>query len=463
MRRPWIYFRMIVILSLILSMSISGNAQQEKDSSNLNFLLSGQVMELDKLEKMALENNPTIKQAEAIIRSVEGRSLQAGLLPNPIIGYMGEDFVFGDLSNSSKHLFFVEQKIPLGGKLKKSRSIYTQEAVQAAAKAEAQKQRVLNSIRIMYYEVLGAQSLVLLKGELFRLASEAVGISEELYNVGQADRSDLSEIEIEAQETEASYLQAQNNWEHAWQELASMVGRPELKPARLVGNLEDGIDTLDQESVLATLLHESPEIKAALAGVERARAALSRARAERMPDLFLRGGIGYNREWLDDKPGKRVGTEGFIEAGITVPIFNHNQGGIASAEAELIVAEREVERLRLSLRIRFARAFRNYRNSLLVVEKYRSHIVPYALNSYELYQTGFKQMAASYPQVLIARRSLFQKQVEYAKALTELRSNLINIRGFLLTGGLDEIGLPGDERISERGQLNKSLNGESDE
>src|SRR4030095_15264118 len=49
------------------------------------------ALRLEDLERMALQNNPTIGQAEAVIRAAEGRRVQAGLMPNPIIGYLGEE------------------------------------------------------------------------------------------------------------------------------------------------------------------------------------------------------------------------------------------------------------------------------------------------------------------------------------------------------------------------------------
>src|SRR5262249_51136130 len=43
------------------------------------------VMRLADLERMALENNPTLKQAAAQIDAAAGRAKQAGLYPNPTI------------------------------------------------------------------------------------------------------------------------------------------------------------------------------------------------------------------------------------------------------------------------------------------------------------------------------------------------------------------------------------------
>jgi cobalt-zinc-cadmium efflux system outer membrane protein len=404
---------------------------------------TGPVLRLEDLERMAAERNPTLAQAEAAIRAAEGRRRQAGAFPNPIIGYFGEELSFRAAGETSEHGVFVEQTIPLGGKLGKSRRIFASERDQAKAIAEAQRQRVLNSVRVLYYDALGAQRLLEVRTRLARLASEAVGITKELYNVGQADRPDQLEIEIEAERAEIDRLRAENDREQVWRLLGAMVNNPELRPMRLEGNLEDALTTLDEEQARSTLLSDSPEVRVARAGVERARAVVARARAERIPDLFVRGGVAYNNERLE-RDNRKIGAEGQIEVGVNVPIFNRNKGGIAAAEAELAISERELERLQLVLRTRLASSFREYRNSQQMVERYRTRVVPRARQAYEMYLSNFRQMAASYPQVLIAQRTLFQVEAEYARALVSLRRSVVGLRGFLLGGGLDAVGRPND-------------------
>src|SRR5262245_15642759 len=55
------------------------------------------ALTLENLEQMALKNNPTLAQAEAAIQAAEGRRRQAGLWPNPIVGYEGEGLAFNSL------------------------------------------------------------------------------------------------------------------------------------------------------------------------------------------------------------------------------------------------------------------------------------------------------------------------------------------------------------------------------
>ena len=408
---------------------------------------AGPALRLEELEAMATQRNPTLAQAEASIQAAEGRRRQAGLFPNPIAGYFLEEYVFRAPRETMEHGLFIEQTIPLGGKLSKAQRVFAREKDQAVILAEAQRLRVTNSIRILYYETLGAQRLVELRDDLSQLAREAVEITRELYNVGQADRPDQLEIEIEAERSEIDFLREQNDWLRSWRSLAAMVGNPQLQPARLAEIPETDL-ALNEAQLLETLLTQSPDIRVAQAGVERARAVVARERAEKIPDLFLKGGLGYNYERFEPVspgvPGRRKGAEGRLEAGVNVPIFNRNQGSIAAAEAELAIAERDLERLQLVSRSRFASAFNEYRNAQQMVERYRTQVLPRARQAYQMYLSNFRQMAAAYPQVLIAQRTLFQVEVEYARALIHLRQTAVGLRGFLMEGGLDVIGRPGE-------------------
>jgi cobalt-zinc-cadmium efflux system outer membrane protein len=393
------------------------------------------LLRLEDLEQMALANNPTLAQAEAAIRAAEGRRKQAGLWPNPVVGYEAEGLAFNDLVRPyhSGHYVFVEQNVAGFGKLRRSKQIAAQEKAQSEAEAEAQKLRVLNAVRMLYYEALGAQRMVELRKQLADLTRNAVEISEDLYNVGQADRPDVLASEVELQRAELDLMQAENDRTRVWQVLAAVVNDPKLKPERLAGDLESEAPKINHDELLSQLLRDSPEIKAAMADVERAKAVLLRAKAEPRPDVFVRAAVGYSNDWAEFFGGK-TGWETKVEAGVRLPIFDRNQGNVSAATAELMNAEKELTRVELELRARLSETFNRYLNSLGVAARYNREILPRAGRSYEMYLAKFRQMAAAYPQVLIAQRTHFQSQTEYVSSLVELWQNVTQLRGMLLTG-----------------------------
>lgn len=82
------------------------------------------------LEQLALQRNPTLVQAGAQVSISRGAAVQAGLLPNPTVGYIAEQMGASGTAGEL-HGLFIEQEIVTGGKLELSRAKYAEEARQA--------------------------------------------------------------------------------------------------------------------------------------------------------------------------------------------------------------------------------------------------------------------------------------------------------------------------------------------
>jgi cobalt-zinc-cadmium efflux system outer membrane protein len=391
-------------------------------------------MGLEDLERLALAKNPSLRQAEADQRAAAGRALQAGLYPNPTLAAVGEEVSGGPVIRGGEFGGGFSQRIVTAGKLGLSRRVAAEDVKEAAAAADARKQIILNAVRSLYYQALGAQRLIDVRTELARLAREAAGISRELANVGQADRPDLLAAEIEVERIELELIAARNARQRTWRQLAAVVNDPSLEPTPLAGDL-DQLPALEQEAALQTIFKESPELRAASTGIARAELALRRAQVEKIPDLTISGGVRYNRELLETGAGGRprpVGREGFFDVGVEIPLFNRNQGNVAAARADLERSRLELERGKLALRARLAAAYKEYQDAAAAAERYRTIMIPKAAQAYEMYLASFRRMAAAYPQALVAQRNLFQLQDDYVKALVSGWQRAIEIQGLLL-------------------------------
>jgi outer membrane protein, heavy metal efflux system len=409
---------------------ITGSAQAQTPA------LTAPAMTLEQLEQLALENNPTSTAAAAGIDAARERTRQAGAFPNPVVGYSGEEIKTGDLDRRGEHGFFVEQTIPLGGKLRLSRNVFQKTIEQAEAVRDLQRLRILSSVRQAYYSVLLTERRIEVQERLAALASEAVGVTAQLFNVGAADRPDYLQIEIESRRLQLQLNRSRNERFSLRAHLAALTGVREVADRPLAGSIDTAIPNLEQEQIIRTLLEQSPELRAARADLERTRAVTARARRETSPDLFLRGGSAYNREFGEDT-GRPIGWEGRLEAGISVPLFNRNTGGIAAARADETRAQAEVTRLELALQSRAATQFAAYLTALRDAEAYRSEILPRAEEAYRLYLSRYREMAAAYPQVLVAQRTFFEMSTEYLQSLSEAWRAALQLQGFLAGDGLD--------------------------
>jgi outer membrane protein, heavy metal efflux system len=123
---------------------------------------TGPAYTLEQLQQLAIDHNPTLKQAQAEIRAAEGRKRQAGLYPNLTVGYIGEQ-ISGGSQRGGEQGGFIQQDIVLGGKLGAAQRVFEQERLQADAERGEQLLRVQNAAAIAYYQSLGAQQTVAIR------------------------------------------------------------------------------------------------------------------------------------------------------------------------------------------------------------------------------------------------------------------------------------------------------------
>ena len=398
---------------------------------------NGPGMSLEEIEKMALANNPTIAQVHANLRSAAGLARQAGLYPNPTVGYYGDE-IRGGYTHGGKQGGFISQTIVLGGKLGAARRVAELLRAEVDTSAQVQRLRILNSVRALFYQTLAAQRLVTVRQNLAQLAADAMQTSYQLGNVGQADRPDVLQAEVEQQQAQMSLRIAEQNVQGIWRMLAAVVGKPSLPLAQLTGDLE-AIPDFNYQEWVATTMRESPEVKLAQQAVERAEASLSQARKGPIPDLQVTGILANNFTPLSESnPSRATGVMGGAQIGVQIPIFNRNQGNIEAARGEIESAKQGFLRTKLQVERELASLFRDYDSARIMVQQYKTGMLPRAEQAYKLYQANYQNMAAAYPQVLISQRTLFQLEADYVKALESAWQSSLAIRGFGLMDGLAE-------------------------
>jgi outer membrane protein, heavy metal efflux system len=410
-----------------------GRAQQQAE---------GKLFTLEGAEKMASESNPTLRQAVAEIRAAEARQQQAGLYPNPTVGYTGDEIRGGSVGGG-KQGFFVQQNIVTGGKLGSTRAVYAKETRIAEIEAEEQKIRVETGLKAAYLRVLAAQETLEVRRSLAKIEQEYAKTEKELENTGQADETEVLAAEIAARRQQLAAHMQENALREEWRSLTAMIGKPELPLATVSGDLEHGWPELNEEEITEKIAKESPATRIAGMAAGRAEAEIIKAKRAAIPDLQLRGGLEYNNELLDSVP-HATGWEGIAEVGVQLPIFNRNQGNVAAAEAETERAKLEMQRVNLTLRRRTTSVLDEYANAKLMAVEYREELLPRAKKAYTLMNERYGQMLAAYPRVIETQRRLFELQQEYIGALEGVWSTGIALQGYLLTDGLEAPARPED-------------------
>lgn len=378
------------------------------------------------LEGLAFRHNPTLAAAAARMHSARGRRDQAGLYPNPIMGYHATEI--GNLGTAGQQGGFLSQRFITAGKLKLDQAIAAKEIDEAHFRLHAQQQRVLSDVRLRFYDALVAQRRADLMRELATIGEQLVTATEKLRKSRLGTENDLLQAEIKADESQILLDNARNQTVEAWRRLAMVVGTPHLAIRPLAGDLGADLPTLDWDHCQTIVLSSHPELNAARARVERAALVLQRARKEPIPNVDVSVSVRHHNVTESEVAN--------VQAGVPIPIFNQNQGNIRAAHGEWVAACNEVKRIELQLQERLAVAYRRYANARQQVDRYRERMVPKADRSLSLVTEGYETGQVQYLTLLAAQQTYLQVNLSYLDALRELRTSSTMIEGQMLNDSL---------------------------
>lgn len=382
---------------------------------------------LSELEQLAEQFNPTIAQAAVLVQAAHGRLIQAGLYPNPTLGYQASEM--GNDGHGGQHGAFASQVVLRADKMHWNRAVASSAIARAEFALATQRQRVLNDVRIKYYEALAAQMTLEMLGQLANLAQEAIDFADFRIRAGEANKADLLLSKAAAGQVQVQLATATNEQTAIWRQLAALVGIDELELRELASPAADDLPEFDWESSLVRLQAESPELAAALARIDRARNELALAGANSVPNFTVQAGAQY-----DD-------SSNFTFAGLQfsspIPIYNDNRGNILRARAELLAAEREFGRIMLHLRERLATTMQRWQSAKERFQLLDREVVGNASSALDDLLPNYRDGEATYEKLFNAQQVLYGASLERIAALRELRISAVLLEGYLLQGGLD--------------------------
>ncbi|MCA9007523.1 MAG: TolC family protein, partial [Planctomycetaceae bacterium] len=139
---------------------------------------ASRTMSLGELEQIALSNNPTLALQRAEVEKERGNWTQVGLYPNPTVGYVNS--TTSSNGDTQSNGILVQQTFITAGKLDKARATETYGIQTSELQLDAQQMRVINDVRLRYYDVLGAQEQLKLVEEIAQLSKQTLDAAERL-------------------------------------------------------------------------------------------------------------------------------------------------------------------------------------------------------------------------------------------------------------------------------------------
>lgn len=382
------------------------------------------AIRLDDLIQAALERNPRIGKATFAVEMAQGKRIQAGLYPNPVLSVTGDEL--GDRTGPGGIWTAPQfsQEIVTGRKLSLSQAVVAREVDQATLAVLNERFAIIGAVRASFYDVFTLQRRVEILAALVKLAEQSVDTGKKLSEKGAIARLDLIQLEVELERVRTEHEAAEQELPAAFRKLAAIVGDSKLPRRSVHGEFESPVPHYDLQAVADIVRATHPEVRMAKVGVEKWQLALQRARAEPIPNVAITS--GYTRQ------NQNRSSDWMIGFSLPIPVFNRNQGNIRAAQAEIGSAVQEVVRVENDLTERLATSQRIYAAARQRADRYRTAIIPRSEETFKLSSEAFKGGQFEYLRVLQAQRALIEARLEFNRALGDAWKAAGEISGLLL-------------------------------
>jgi cobalt-zinc-cadmium efflux system outer membrane protein len=417
----------------------------------------GRPLTLSDLQKLAMTNSPLIRQAAARVKETQGAAIQAGLPPNPTIGYEGD--TMGTTGGPGYQGGFIDQKIIVSNKLQLQRAVATMDLRNAELSLFRAQTDLATRIRGLYFALLVANESV-------RINRAVVKFTNAIYEtqVKQVARGGLGAIyepmylRALAVQAAALLLQARNQRIAAWKQLAAAMGLTGMPPTQVAGRIDIPIPLFNHKEVLARALANHSDVRTAENVLQQARFSLELARRTPIPDPDVRLLI------QKDRTGPPFAIAPSLSVSIPLPVWDRNQGGIMQAQGVVVRQSEEAHRVRTELARTLAEAFNRYKSNRTVLAMYRDHVLPDLVRAYQGIQLRYnKELAVAgavgsappgFNDYVVAQQNLTGAVATYITTLGQLWQAVVDVADLLQTPDLFGIQTP-TEKVAEIPDLEK--------
>ncbi len=397
----------------------TARAQQPVDSLRLS---------LSDARVRALRANPELHAARLDTAVARGELRQAGVLSfNPSVDVLAGGGESGVEPGISQEVEVFGQR---GLRVNAGRA-----GLEQARAGVANTMRLtIGDVDLAFYGLVAATRRMALADEVLDLNQRLANVASRQLEAGEISRLDYNLAIVELGRSRSRALASRRERSQVAIELERLLALPgatiivpvldstqhppigdsaSVLPVAMT--LTERADRLDVDSLTALALARRPDLAARSAAVRRATVETSLARREALPNLVLRG--TSEREGA----GERSFRPG---VGLTLPLFNRNQGEVEARRAAAQQAERDRSALVAQVRAEIASAIAAYRSAAGEVEVLESTVLGPARQNRQLLETAYREGKVGLPVLLLIRNQVIDAELDYWAAWLAERNAL---------------------------------------
>lgn len=392
------------LVAAAISVAVVGNA------------VAQDTLTLARAVALARANNPMLAARQLEVRAAGARIGPAGALPDPMLTIGAMNYMLPSLSATRDPLSMNQvtliQTLPINGSLGFLRAAARSDSARTAYGRDAAVLQIERDVRATYWELYHDDRALEVMARRLTVLREIATVAMTMYAVGTTVQSDALRAQVAITRLSQEVVEMELQRYAAAAQLNALLGRAAETPVAIPsasGHAVHGAavralempepEPLDSLSALAEA--RSPEILAARAAVDAARASWGATRRNTRPDLDL--GVAY---------GQRPGSNDMLSlmVGVSVPVFRRARQYQLRDEAHAMAgaAEQDLVAARLQVRSVLATARAQAATARRLVALYDQTLVPQASATYEAALAAYRVGRVDFATLLDAQTSLLE-------------------------------------------------------
>lgn len=373
------------------------------------FELSSSGYALNQVIQLALEHNPKMERAEAVLEQSRSQRVTAGAYLNPTIsGSIGRGSIRDPRTGVSiaERTLMVEQPLEWLGKRAARQQAADAEVGGALAGLEQEKVMIMADVKVAFFQLLFAQQEAQLAKENLKTIEDLVKLVGARVATKEAPKFELVKATVELQKSHKDLARADNALLVARARLNTVTGKALGDSFAVQGEFEMVRAELELHSLMNQAADRQPALRRQQKVVEQAAYTIEHERASRVPNVSVIG--QYHREAGDESV-----TAGFSMA---LPVWYRRQGEIGTAMGMHREALAERNRMQQELEQTITQHFQEMQTAQAQMKVFEQALLHQAKEALDIAQFSFRHGATSLLEVIDAQRVHRLILLEYAQA-----------------------------------------------
>lgn len=331
-----------------------------------------EVLTLNRAVELAIENNPSLKIAEANVRSASGGLTQATASYLPSLSasttaqrtdgafVLNPTFPPRNQSYSTYSAGFQANQVVFDfGRTINRVSASSRFADASSLDLDEARATVIANVQIAFFGLVQARQVLRVNERTVDQSSKHLTQAQAFYNVGRRPLFDVTKAEVDLANAKVNLIQARNRLHVANLQLENAIGVHPAKPYIVGDPLTVTPFAMTLDSVKQTAFARRPELQAAQLRVEANRSLVSAAWDQHLPTLSAFGSWTWSNF---DFPLFSRWNAGIT---MTLPLFQGFSvvGQVEQAQAASDAAEANLEVLKESIMLEVAQAYSSLREA----------------------------------------------------------------------------------------------------